>query len=172
MSHNILNKQKSQEVAPEVNLRKHASEGIHPSFKTQGRCHQKSKTRVSVGIRKRTYVHQNVKKKQKRRKPCNILIRHLRHHFPVHISSLRKRITCVCLILECTVQLGGGGTYRNRTSVYFFKKIGGPKSLFWISGHVCSGIQSQGGFLACVLHSLCAMGSSDSPLVWLLLTSW
>ena len=59
MYHKIFNELKSQEVAPEVNLRKHASEEIHPSFKIQGRCHQKSKTWVSLGIRKRTYVHQN-----------------------------------------------------------------------------------------------------------------
>ena len=31
-----------------VQARKHTSEGIHPGFETQGRCHQKSKIGVSV----------------------------------------------------------------------------------------------------------------------------
>ena len=47
-------------VAPEVNLRNplHIGEeahkpGIHPGFETQDRCHQKSKTGVSVASQKR-----------------------------------------------------------------------------------------------------------------------
>ena len=46
-------------VAPEVNLRnpfyvghKACKQGVHPDFETQGRCHQKSKTGVSVAIQK------------------------------------------------------------------------------------------------------------------------
>ena len=48
-----------------VQARKHASEGIHPGFETQGRCHQKSKTGVSVALQKRTCVLQIFKKKKK-----------------------------------------------------------------------------------------------------------
>ena len=40
---------------------KHANEGIHPCFETQGRCHQKSKTAVSVA-RERINVLQIYKK--------------------------------------------------------------------------------------------------------------
>ena len=46
-------------VAPEVNLRnplhggnKACKHGIHPGFQTQGKCHQKSKTGVSVAPQK------------------------------------------------------------------------------------------------------------------------
>ena len=35
-----------------MQVTKHASEGIHPGFETQGRRHQKSKTRVSVAPQK------------------------------------------------------------------------------------------------------------------------
>ena len=42
--------------------------------------------------------------------------------------------------------------------------------LFLTSGDVCPGFQSQGRSLACVLPRLCTMDSSDSPLVWHLLT--
>ena len=37
--------------------------------------------------------------------------------------------------------------------------------LFWISGDIHPGFQSQGGSLTCILHDLHVMGSSDSPLV-------
>ena len=41
-------------VAPKLNLKDllHASKGIHPVFKSQGRCHQKSETGVSVAPQK------------------------------------------------------------------------------------------------------------------------
>ena len=46
-----------------MQVTKHASEGIHRDFETQGRRHQKSKTGVSVsGPTKRTYVLQKLKK--------------------------------------------------------------------------------------------------------------
>ena len=44
--------------------------------------------------------------------------------------------------------------------------------LFWTSGDVSPGFQTQGGSLTCVLCRLHAMNSSDSPLVWYLLTVW
>ena len=50
---------RSAGVAPDLNLRhplcagKEAhKQGIHPGFETQGRCHQKSKTGVSVSSQK------------------------------------------------------------------------------------------------------------------------
>ena len=59
-----------QGVAPEVNLRNslHASDkaakwGIHPGFETQGRCHQKSKTGVSVAPQKGLVSFKRVLKK-------------------------------------------------------------------------------------------------------------
>ena len=42
--------------------------------------------------------------------------------------------------------------------------------LFWTSGDVCPGVQSQGGPLASVLSCLHTTDSSDSPLVQHLLT--
>ena len=56
-----------------------------------------------------------------------------------------------------------------RTQVPF---LGSLIPLFWTSGDVCPECQIQGGFLACVRCHLCAMDSSDSPLVLHLLTSW
>ena len=44
-------------------VRKHASEGIHPGFETQGRRHQKSKTGVSVDPQKGLVYYKNLKKK-------------------------------------------------------------------------------------------------------------
>ena len=44
-------------------------------------------------------------------------------------------------------------------------------SLFWTSGDICPGFQSQGGSLTCILPCLHKMYSSDSPLVCHLLTS-
>ena len=51
----MLTAKRSAGVAPEVNLRnqletgnKACSHGIHPGFETQGRYHEKSKTRLSV----------------------------------------------------------------------------------------------------------------------------
>ena len=43
--------------------------------------------------------------------------------------------------------------------------------LFWTSGDICSGFQSQGGSLACMLPRMRAMDSSNSPLVRHLPTS-
>ena len=48
--------------------------------------------------------------------------------------------------------------------------VGPLMYLSWTSGDVCHGFQSQGGSHACMLQI--AMDSSDSPLVWHLLTSW
>ena len=56
-----------------------------------------------------------------------------------------------------------------RTWVLF---VGLQIPLFWTSGDVSPGFQTQGGSLACVLPRLCTMNSWDSPLVWHLLTSW
>ena len=55
-----------------------------------------------------------------------------------------------------------------RTLVVLF--VGQLISVFWTSGDVWPVFQSQGGFLVCVLCHLRAMDSSDSPLVWHLLT--
>ena len=44
--------------------------------------------------------------------------------------------------------------------------------LFWTSGDVCLGFQARVDPHACMLHRLHATESSDSPLVWHLLTSW
>ena len=60
-------------------------------------------------------------------------------------------------------------TKKWRTSVYF---VWQPIPLFWTSGDVYPGFQSHSGFLACVPLRLCAMYSSNSPLVLHLLTSW
>ena len=43
---------------------------------------------------------------------------------------------------------------------------------FWTSGDICPGFQSQGGSLACMSCRLCAMDSSDSPLVLRQPNSW
>ena len=43
--------------------------------------------------------------------------------------------------------------------------------LIWTSDDICPGFQSHSGSLACVLFRLCAMDSSDSPLVRQLPTS-
>ena len=45
-------------------------------------------------------------------------------------------------------------------------------ALFWTSGDICPGFQSQGRSLVCMLPHLHATNSSDSPLVQHLLTSW
>ena len=37
--------------------------------------------------------------------------------------------------------------------------------LFWTSGDICPGFQSQGRSLTCMLSHLCAMDFSDLPLV-------
>ena len=63
--------------------------------------------------------------------------------------------------------------------IYFLQKlwntlvlfVGPLITLFWTSGDVSSGFQSQGGSLTCILHHLCKMGTSDSPLVRHLLTA-
>ena len=44
--------------------------------------------------------------------------------------------------------------------------------LFWTFGDVCPEFQSQDGFLTYMLCHLCAVDSSESPLVRHLLTSW
>ena len=67
----ILTSIQSAGIAPEVNLRitqmrKH-TKGIHSGFETEDRCHQKSKTGVSVTPQKGTYVLQNFKKKKKKK---------------------------------------------------------------------------------------------------------
>ena len=63
---------------------------------------------------------------------------------------------------------------------FFFKKkiwrthvlfVGPLIPLFWTSGDVSPGFQSQGGSLTCVLLRLHTMNSSDSPLLRHLLTS-
>ena len=41
---------------------KHASEGIHPGFETQGRCHQKFKTVISVAPQEGLMSSTNEKK--------------------------------------------------------------------------------------------------------------
>ena len=56
-----------------------------------------------------------------------------------------------------------------RTLVLFVRPI---IPLFWTSSAVCLGFQSQGGSLTCVLCCVCAMNSSDSPLVRHLLIFW
>ena len=50
---------RSSGVAPEVNLRnslhadnKAGKQGIHPGFETQGKCHHKSKTGISMALQK------------------------------------------------------------------------------------------------------------------------
>ena len=55
----MLATKSSAGVAPEViwgihctQVMKHASEGIHPGFGTQGRHHQKSKTMISMALQK------------------------------------------------------------------------------------------------------------------------
>ena len=48
------------------------------------------------------------------------------------------------------------------TSALFF---GPPIVLVWTSGDVCPRFQSQVGFLLCVLRCLCAIDSSDLPLM-------
>ena len=55
----MLAAKRSAGVTPEMNLRNpsHAGDeaynsGIHPGFETQGRCHQKSKTGISVASQK------------------------------------------------------------------------------------------------------------------------
>ena len=55
-----------------------------------------------------------------------------------------------------------------RTQVHF---VGAPIPLFWTSGDVSPGSQSQGGSLTCALLHLHTMDSSDSPLMRHLLTS-
>ena len=57
---------RSAGVAPEVNLRNPLctgqtahKQGIHSGFETQGKCHQKSLTGVSVALEKRTCFLQN-----------------------------------------------------------------------------------------------------------------
>ena len=49
----------------------------------------------------------------------------------------------------------------SRTQVLF---VGPLIPLFWTSGDVCPGFQSQGGFLTCELSRMCKMDSSDSLL--------
>ena len=56
-----------------------------------------------------------------------------------------------------------------RTSVIF---VGLLIPLFWTSGDIWPGFQSQGGCLICMFPRLHPMDSSDSPLVQHLLTSW
>ena len=56
-----------------------------------------------------------------------------------------------------------------RTWVIFVEPL---MTLVWSSGDVSLGFQSCGGYLSCVLCCLCAMDTSDSPLVQHLLTSW
>ena len=43
---------------------------------------------------------------------------------------------------------------------------------FWISIDICSGFQSQGESIDCVLSHFHTMNSSDSPLWWPMLTPW
>ena len=56
-----------------------------------------------------------------------------------------------------------------RTWVLF---VGPLIPLFWTSGDIYPGFQSQVGSLACMLPCLCTTDSWDSPLVQHLLTSW
>ena len=56
-----------------------------------------------------------------------------------------------------------------RTHVLF---VGPLIPLFWTSGNVCPGFQSQGGSLACMQPYLCTRDSTESPLVQHLPTSW
>ena len=67
---NLLTSIQSAGVTPEVNLRitqarKHVK-GIHSGFKTQARCHQKSKTGISVAPHKGLKSSKNVLKQIKR----------------------------------------------------------------------------------------------------------
>ena len=59
---------RSAGIAPDVNLKssmqaRNRASDIHPGCGTQARCHQKSKTGVSVAPQKRTCVLQKLKKK-------------------------------------------------------------------------------------------------------------
>ena len=56
------------------------------------------------------------------------------------------------------------------TSAVLF--VGPLIPLFWILGDVCSWFQRQGESFAYMLPCLNALDSSDSSLVWHLLTSW
>ena len=66
----MLTTKRSAGVTPEVNSREHVTQmplssvnkAAHSGFETQSRCHQKSKTGISVAPQKRTYVLQNLKK--------------------------------------------------------------------------------------------------------------
>ena len=63
---------RSAGVAPEVNLREHishmtlpsADKAAHSGFETQGRCHQKPKTGVSVAPQKGLMSSKNFKKEE------------------------------------------------------------------------------------------------------------
>ena len=65
---------RSAGVTPEVNFREHVTrtplpitnKAVHSGFETLKRCHQKSKTVVSVAQQKRLYVLQKSKKKFKK----------------------------------------------------------------------------------------------------------
>ena len=46
---------------------KHASEGIHSGFETQGKCHQKSKTGVSMAPQKGLVSYKKIFKKIKKK---------------------------------------------------------------------------------------------------------
>ena len=84
------------------------------------------------------------------------------HYISVTLGHMK---TSSCLFYCCTENL----TFFNfwRTHVLF---VGPLIPLFWTSGDVCPGFQSQGGSR---LHAfLPASYSSDSPLVWHLLTAW
>ena len=68
---------------------------------------------------------------------------------------------------------------RLRSKLFFLKIFGGHESffgplipLFWTSGDICPGFQSQGRSLACVLSHLHTRDASDSSLVRHLPTSW
>ena len=64
--------------------------------------------------------------------------------------------------------------------ILHLKKIGGHKSFMWGHWYPCFvllvtsalGFKTRVDSFACMLCHLCAIGSSDTPLVWHLLTSW
>ena len=67
---------------------------------------------------------------------------------------------------------------KNEIKTFFKKHFGGYQSFLWGHWYPCFGLLAisvvvcQGGSLTCMLLHLHAVDSSDSPLVWHLLTSW
>ena len=75
-----------------MQVTKHASKGIHPDFVTQNRCHQKSKTGVSVAPQKDLCPPNFFSKKKKKKDSPSVFAGGSQIYFHMFTRSIRSQL--------------------------------------------------------------------------------